>query len=484
MSMAALPRPDADPPPVDPAAAVARAIDAGLAAPGMMDAARFAAFLDAQVRVGLTHGPRPLCRYLRPLVISEQTYGAIARASGDIAAALERVAARALVDPAVADQLGLTADERALAAIDPGYPQALALGRFDMMLNEETRHFHFIELNADSPAGLADQLLVEKTLMALPHVQEVCRRAPVRTPAPHRAILDVLRQIYTAWGGRASRPAIAIVDWTGADTAAELRVLAEIFTAEGHLARIADPGEFRYDGRHLTADGLPIDLVYRRVIVHELLTRGGLDHPLIRAYRDGAVCVANSFRTKAFNKKAAFAVLSDPTFADLFTPAQRAAIAAHIPWTRRVGPDLLEVLRTHPEDFVLKPNDEYGGKGVILGWRATPAEWERALAEWDTSPLIAQARCPPTTTRMPTFDAQGNAPGQIAHEDVYFDLCPFLFAGRMEGAMVRLSRGPVSNVSAGGGVSGLLIVDTRIDARIDGAAPGGMASARAEPPDV
>ena len=469
----------------DPAAALAGEIDATLALPGMIDEARFARFLDAQRDLGLTHGTRPLCRYLDPVLLSEEMYAALARGTAEIADALESVAARALVDPEMADRLGLTADEQALAAIDPGYPQTLALGRFDILLGENPRRFQLIELNADSPAGLADQLLLEKTLMTLPHLRAAFGRREVRTPAPHLAILRVLRQVYAAWGGRVRLPAIALVDWDGCDTAAELRVLAEIFAAAGHPVHIADPGALRYDGRGLTVRSQPIDLVYRRVIVQELLARGGLHHPLIRAYRDGAVCVANSFRTKSLNKKAAFAVLSDPAFADLFTPAQRAAIAAHVPWTRRVGPgqtawgdhagvrsvELLELLRARREDFVLKPNDEYGGKGVMLGWKTSPGDWQRALARWADAPLIAQARVPAAMIRMPTFDR--SAPGGIAHEEVAFDLCPFIFAGRMEGAMVRLSSGPLSNVSAGGGVTALLIV---------GAGDGFAATARAAPP--
>ena len=49
-----------------------------------------------------------------------------------------------------------------------------------------------------------------------------------------------------------------------------------------------------------------------------------MDHPLIRAYRARDVCVANSFRTKALNKKAALAVLTDPRHGDLFSDEQRA----------------------------------------------------------------------------------------------------------------------------------------------------------------
>ncbi|WP_437908625.1 hypothetical protein WME95_12645 [Sorangium sp. So ce327] len=457
----------------DATRSLAEQIDARLAAPGAMDAARFEAFLEAQRRLGLVHGARPLCRYLRPYLIAEQDLAAIARAAEQIASALERVAQRAIRDDFLAEEVGLSADERALAAIVPGPGPLHTVGRLDMLITDGG--FSFIEYNADSPAGLTDQILVERTLMALPHLAPLRDGHGLRTPAPHRALLGALREGYAAWGGREARPAIAIVDWATVDTSAELRVLADLFSAEGHRTTIVDPDELTYDGRRLGAGGERIDLVYRRVITQELVGRRGLNHPLIRAYCDRAAYVTNSFRIRPLNKKAAFAVLSNPMFSGLFTPEQRAAIAEHVPWTRRVTAgraawrgrevDLAELLLGEQESFVLKPNDEYGGKGVLLGWTATPAAWREAVRAAADQPWIVQERRRPRTARMPTFRG-----GAVEEEQVYFDLCPFVFARgvegplptfttRMEGAMVRLSASEVSNVSAGGCVTGLVIVD-------------------------
>ncbi|WP_437680099.1 hypothetical protein [Sorangium sp. So ce131] len=452
--------------------AVAEQLDAGLFAPGAMDEARFSSLLEEEAKLGLVHGARPLCRHLRPYLISERDYAAVARAAELITAAVERVARRALADPAMAEELGMSREELAAAAMDPGDGPFLTVGRLDMLVTEGG--FHFIELNADSPAGITDQLLIEQTLMALPHVARVRSRPFVRTPAPHLGLLRALREAYAGWGGREPRPTIAIVDWATVDTRAEFKVLADLFAAEGHRTLILDPAELEVGGGRLSARGEKVDLVYRRVITQELLSRCGLDHPLLRATRDRAACVANSFRIKPLNKKASFAVLSAPEFSGLFSPEQRAAIAAHIPWTRRVKPgrvawrgrevDLLELLEAEQESFVLKPNDDYGGKGVLLGWQTSPAVWRGAVRGAGADPeqrMIAQERSRSRTLRAPTFR------GGIVEEEVYFDLCPFVFAGRMEGAMVRLSASAVSNVSAGGGVTGLMIVDDALALRED-----------------
>ncbi len=54
-----------------------------------------------------------------------------------------------------------------------------------------------------------------------------------------------------------------------------------------------------------------ITLIYKRVLISELIERGGIDHPVVQAVRDRAVCMVNSFRCKILFKKASLAVLSD-----------------------------------------------------------------------------------------------------------------------------------------------------------------------------
>jgi hypothetical protein len=46
-----------------------------------------------------------------------------------------------------------------------------------------------------------------------------------------------------------------------------------------------------------------------------------------------------------------------------------------------------------------------------------------------------------------------------ALQPMYVDTNPFLFAGRVEGAMVRLSDSPVVNVTSGGGETGFFVIE-------------------------
>jgi uncharacterized circularly permuted ATP-grasp superfamily protein len=139
------------------------------------------------------------------------------------------------------------------------------------------------------------------------------------------------------------------------------------------------------------------------------------------------------------------ALLSDPRYGRLYTPAQRAAIRRHIPWTRKVGPELAEEVARRRESLVLKPNDEYGGKGVILGWTVGQTEWEGAIDMATTQSYVVQEAVKIPHVPFPV------ALDSLRYIDLMVDLDPYLFDGRAGGFMTRVSAAALLNVTAGAG---------------------------------
>jgi hypothetical protein len=90
----------------------------------------------------------------------------------------------------------------------------------------------------------------------------------------------------------------------------------------------------------------------------------------------GTPCAAVTIPPQLLQQKH-FAVLSDEANQHLFSPEERLAIRQHIPWTRNVAErrttfhdqeiDLIPYVSSRKDDYVIKPNDEYGGK-ASLGW--------------------------------------------------------------------------------------------------------------------
>jgi hypothetical protein len=152
-------------------------------------------------------------------------------------------------------------------------------------------------------------------------------------------------------------------------------------------------------------------------------------------------------------------VLSDERNAELFTGVERAAIGEHIPWTRRVEErrtlyrgelvDLVPFILEKREQFLLKPNDEYGGKGIVLGWLTEAAAWEREVKAALGATAIVQERAPVPTEPYPSLVG-----GRVRLIDRMLDTNPYVFYGDyVDGCLTRLSTAALINVTAGGGSS-------------------------------
>jgi len=237
----------------------------------------------------------------------------------------------------------------------------------------------------------------------------------------------------------------------------EFVLWVEYFARQGIEARIIDPREVEFSGGVLRHGDFAIDLVYKRVLISELVERGGMNHPVFAALRAGAVCMVNPLRCKPLYKKASLAVLSDDANAGLFTKSQREAIAAHIPWTRVMEErktrrdsaevDLLAFTLANKDVLVLKPNDDYGGKGIVLGWTVDAARWEEAVRVALTTPYIVQERVELPSEPWPSWEDGGLHVG-----DRMLDTAPYVSMGRhVEGVLTRIATDPLLNVTAGGG---------------------------------
>ncbi len=414
----------------------------------------------------LTFGDRVHCPFLRPFFLTEADEARMRSAAETIAALGERVVAAALQTPAIFNQLGLTEAETPLVQIDPGYDRASTASRLDAFLLPDS--LHFAEYNAESPAGLGYTQRLCELFDQLETMNQFRRGRRVRFNATIEPMLDALIASYREWGGRADPPTIAIVDWQNVPTWTEFEILRDTFVARGVPTIVCDPRELTFQNGVLSSSDARIDLVYRRVLLNDIVEHMDDCAALIAAYAKRAVCVANTFRCKLAHKKAFFAVLTDERNASLFSDDEHAVIAVHVPWTRILGDadtvmhgrrqNLMRLAEDHRESLVLKPNDEYGGSGVKLGWELTPTEWQAALNDALNTPpgtWVIQERIPVRRETFPMFDASAH----VTMRDMLVDFAPYLFRGRMTGYLTRLSSTGLANVTSGGGQVPAFVVE-------------------------
>jgi uncharacterized circularly permuted ATP-grasp superfamily protein len=420
----------------DPVAAYHRLLeDEGLTA------ASAEALAHGQRERQLMFGERPLCVAIRPQILTRRRYEQAVSAAHGIYGALAALEKAVLKDDDLRRELGLEPEEERLAMADPGFRSSSPSVRLDSFFADEVR---FVEYNAESPAGMAYSDNLAAVFVRLP-VMKAFRKVYRGRFLPTRGRqLKTMLRAFGQWS-KGAKPTIAIVDWEGLPTAPEFEMFKSFFENAGVKTVICDPRSLEFRRGKLFAQGTAVNLVYRRVLTSELLVRGGDTQALRDAYMAGAACVVNSFRAKLLHKKMSLALLSDERYARLYTRAQRAAIRRHIPWTRRVRPELAEDIARRRESLVLKPNDEYGGKGVVLGWTVGQAEWEAAIEVATTQSYVVQE-----AVEIPRIPFPVVLDG-LKYIDMAVDLDPYLYDGRVGGFMTRVSAAALLNVTAGAG---------------------------------
>ncbi|HYP53539.1 MAG TPA: hypothetical protein VEQ42_08360 [Pyrinomonadaceae bacterium] len=411
----------------------------------------------------LTYGERPLGVSLRPHFLMRSQHDALVRASEALASAFEKIAAALVAEPRLIEEVGLTDAERRLALVEPRLAASSVTTRLDAFVHGD--EIKFVEYNAENPSSLVDQNGLNEVLFEVGALERLAGRYRLRQFVPAEALLDSIVASWREWGGGREAPRVAIVDWANLPTQNEFALLRNYFAGRGVPTVICAPDELEYAPGALRRGDFKIDVVYKRVIIHEFLKHCGESHPLARAYAAGDVCVVNPFRCKLMHKKAAFELLTDDERAGWFDEAERETVRRTVPWTRRVRErktsfggrevELLELVRSERARFVLKPNDDYGGHGLFLGHRSDESEWDDAislaLAHGD---YVVQELVELHAEEFPVFDERG-----WAVQPMYVDTNPFLFRGRVHGAMVRLSDSPVVNVTSGGGETGFFVVE-------------------------
>ncbi len=410
----------------------------------------------------LTFGGKPLCNVLRPHFFTRAQFDYVSQVCTSLTRAIGKLGdvilhGETAEKERLINDLELTAEERRLLAFDTGYSAISAHSRLDSFLTQDGS-LQFVEYNAESPAGSAYEDGLADLFAQLPVMVEFARRYPLSRFFVKEKLLDMLLKNYREYLGNKEPkiPNIAIVDWPGVPTVSEFELLKGFFESKGVPTIICDPRELEYREGKLYHQDFPIDLLFKRVLGSELLMKADEVRPILQAYEDGAVCMINSFRCKLFHKKMIFGLLTDEKNGKYFTEDEKALISRHIPWTRKVKTgtstyqgqeiDLPTFILKDRERLVLKPNDEYGGKGIYIGWESTDAQWRDAFELALKEPYVVQEKVLIAKEPFPVLQD-----GMLVFAERSVDCDPFIFDGKVAGVLTRLSAEALLNVTAGSG---------------------------------
>lgn len=354
-----------------------------------------------------------------------------------------------LLRPRWLNRLGVSQAEQDLIRLPAGFDLGIHVSRVDGFLGEaqgDDPGFRIVELNVDSPGGAAYLDAASRILAQTPVWKEFRSLHPGRYPQSSKRILDLMLRAYKLWGGLGS-PRIGIADWITVSTVSEFDVLKYRFEQSGIETVVVDPRELEFSrGKLVDYDGRPIDMVYRRVLVEDLLAHGNDARALLDAYRAGAVCVVNPFRCKPLTVKSLMAVFHEPEMEELLGRSAVNFLRTLVPWTANVeeGP-ALDRIASDRERLVLKPVDSWGGQGIYLGWEMTEGEWSAAIDEALRGSYVAQERVSIPQATMPLATDSG-----WEFPTYRLDFNPYTFSTGVGLPLVRLAGSDLLNIKAGG----------------------------------
>ncbi|MCU0481113.1 MAG: circularly permuted type 2 ATP-grasp protein [Anaerolineae bacterium] len=404
----------------------------------------------------LYFGDRPLCVVLRPYFYSERNWMFLNSGLEKLLEAFNIVHQVCIQNPKQRAYLMLDDYEEQLIPYDKPSVPPWSSSRLDMFYVTDKDVLKCVEYNAETPAGIGYADMLGEVFAELEPFKRFGEKYHTFMMPALDNLTDSLIDAYLAWGGQRF-PQVAIVDWREVPTLTEHEITRQHFERKGLKAVLADPRSMEYKDGKLWADGFRVDMIYKRVLYSELFATMGIDNPITRAVRDGNVFITNSISAKMLAKKASLAFLSDTDNAHFFSADQLSAIHTHIPWTRVVKEgkttyegqvvDLLPFLTQNRDKFVLKPNDDYGGRGVVLGWECSSDGWEAALKQGLNVPHVVQERVEIVQRNFPMW-----LNGELDISPRFVDADPYVFGGKMVyGLMTRLSPLSLLNVTAGGG---------------------------------
>jgi hypothetical protein len=337
-----------------------------------------------------------------------------------------------------------------LAALPSGYKGTVVATAYAAQMNTTaTRFTAFQSMSANS---LAQSEMLAELLYEAGPVKEFRKKYALTKLPGMKPLVSSILKAWKSFGGKTA-PRVALVDlrqpFQGGDPAEGLAHL-DLFRKFGLEAMSVAPEQldYRAGALYAVASGgrgeQQIDVVYRTGNLQDFLQRFDLNHPLIRAYRDGRICVVNSFRAELTQKRSLLSLLTDATVTGNFPAVEKKAIAALVPWTRTLNNakterhgeivDLPEYVSANKDQFVLLPNDPSSSLPTYEGLTMEQGPWDRALKQAQRERYVVQDRLTPVTAPFPVLFY-----GSLEMRELQVNVEPQLFLGEQKSLITQLT---------------------------------------------
>lgn len=322
------------------------------------------------------------------------------------------------------------------------YDCPLPIARIDIFLNEETGDFHFCEFNTDGSSAMNEDRELNNAIKLTAAYQEFAGRHELRTFELFDSWVEEFLAIYGTYNNKKNNPHVAIVDFMESATNEEFKIFAKAFERKGISVEICEIRDLTYeDGVLMSPAGKGIDAIYRRAVTSDIMKYYDDVQPFIQAVVDDNVCLIGDFRTQIVHNKVLYKILHDECTKVFLTEEENAYVKAHVPYTVSLtnGKFDYEEVINHKNNWIIKPEDSYGSKGVHAGVECNDEEWKLFVDQCMNHDYILQQFCVPYESVNIDLVKDDDAPFRP-----YSNLTGlFVYNGKFKGCYSRISQSEI-----------------------------------------
>lgn len=277
---------------------------------------------------------------------------------------------------------------------EPSYSCEIPMARIDIFYQEDTGDFSFCEFNTDGTSAMNEDRELNIGLARTKGYEKLSEEFDISTFELFDSWVDTSLSIFHEARPDIEKPVVAIVDFMESATNNEFEIFAEHYRARGLTCEICEIRQMQYrDGRLYTPSGIPVDMVYRRAVTSDIMKHYEEVTDFIRAAEEHAVCLLGEFSTQIVHDKVLYEVLHHPMTQEFLSEEEQEYIRRHVPFTAGMCEEHLpyEEICEQKDQWILKPRDSYGSKGVFAGVEyESEEEWKEIVRTHRQKDYLAQ----------------------------------------------------------------------------------------------
>lgn len=327
-----------------------------------------------------------------------------------------------------------------LILLDNSMSSELPVARVDIFLNEETGDFKFCEINTDGTSAMNEDRELNIAIAKTYAYDKFSEKHSLDSFELFDSFVTEFLDMYNSYSKRVEKPNVAIVDFLNLGTTNEFEQFKNAFMKCGINTEICEITELEYrDGILYSPTGMKIDVIYRRAVTCDIMENDSKITPFLNAVFDGNVCLIGPISTQVAHSKILFSVLSDVNNLNYLNDEEKQFVEKYFPKTYNFVSNSplfdIESVSENKDNWILKPVDSYGSRGVFAGVEGDAKQWKEHLTDCLDRGYILQEFCKPYETFNVDFAIEN--PQLVKYSNLSG---LFVYNGKFKGVYSRVSK--------------------------------------------